>query len=93
MLSAASSLENLTELKDVIQRMGGEIVDDQDAYLAATFSSGLFGFVDDLEIRVDRPAGLIHVRSASRVGHGDAGVNRKRVERLRSLYERRDNGQ
>ncbi len=47
------------------------------------------GFADDLEACLDAGAGVIHVRSAARVGYHDLGVNRKRVERLRrKLAER-----
>ncbi len=60
----------------IIERDGG--------YLRAEFTSALFRFVDDVEFLVDREHGLIHVRSASRVGHSDLGVNRARVEDLRS---------
>ena len=66
--------------------MGGRIEAESDHYLAATFSSAIFGFVDDLEIRVDSSERVIHIRSASRVGHSDMGVNRKRTELLRKLY-------
>ena len=44
----------------------------------------LMGFVDDVEFVVDAPARVIHVRSAVAAGHGDLGVNRKRVEALRA---------
>jgi uncharacterized protein (DUF1499 family) len=55
-------------------------------YLHAEISSRVFGFVDDLECVLDAPARLIHVRSASRLGNSDFGVNRKRVERLRLRF-------
>ncbi|MBL8848101.1 MAG: DUF1499 domain-containing protein [Planctomycetaceae bacterium] len=48
----------------------------------------LFRFADDIELLLDEPAGVIHIRSASRVGYSDMGVNRKRVEAIRSLYKR-----
>lgn len=73
----------LSRLKDGIRAMGGSIQVEDDNYLAATFASSIFGFVDDLEIRVDSEHKTIHLRSASRVGHGDGGVNRKRVEQLK----------
>lgn len=60
-----------------------EIVTREDDYLHATFTSLVFRFVDDVEFRVDRDAGVIHVRSASRVGYGDMNVNRSRVESIR----------
>lgn len=61
------------------------IVEDTGEYLRAEATSLVFRFVDDLECLLDRDASVIHVRSASRVGHGDLGVNRRRVERLRAL--------
>lgn len=78
----------LARVRSAIQAMGGEVRQEGEGYLAATFSSRVFGFVDDLEVRVDREARVIHVRSASRVGRSDLGVNRKRVERLREIYTR-----
>jgi len=78
-----------TILKAVILDMGGAIQTERDDYLAVTFSSTFFGFTDDLEIRVDAHRGVIHVRSASRVGYGDAGVNRNRVDQLKGLYKKR----
>jgi uncharacterized protein (DUF1499 family) len=53
-------------------------------YLHAECASALMGFVDDLECLLDPGARVIHVRSASRVGYSDLGVNRARVERLRT---------
>ncbi len=61
-------------------------------YVHATCTSLVFRFVDDLELRLDRQQKVIHVRSASRVGYGDLGVNRRRVERLRSLLESEGKG-
>ena len=54
-------------------------------YLHAECESRLFGFVDDLELRVDKEQGVIQVRSAARLGRWDFGVNRRRVARLRRL--------
>jgi len=54
-------------------------------YLSTIYSSRLFGFVDDVEFIFDTGEPLIHVRSASRVGHWDFGANRKRVEALRAV--------
>ncbi len=51
-------------------------------YLHAECSSAIFGFVDDLELQLRTDQGLIAVRSSSRVGYGDMGVNRRRVEEL-----------
>ena len=85
-IQALSNPHPLTAIRDVITDMGGVILEDDGAYLAASFSSTLFGFVDDLEVRVEPQDSVIHVRSASRAGYGDAGVNRKRAELFRKLY-------
>jgi uncharacterized protein (DUF1499 family) len=69
--------------RQAILELGGTIEKDAENYIAATFRSPLFGFVDDLEIRIDSAHDRIQVRSASRVGRSDLGANRKRVQRLR----------
>ncbi|WP_394754724.1 DUF1499 domain-containing protein [Crenothrix sp.] len=56
--------------------------------LHAEAVSLVFSFVDDVDIILDADAGLIHIRSASRVGHSDFGVNRKRIETLRSQLQK-----
>ena len=71
-------------LIEAIVTDGGKVSQNSPPYLAATFSSAMFGFVDDFECLIDRNAGLIHVRSGARVGYSDMNVNRKRVERVRS---------
>lgn len=58
-------------------------------YLYAEYRTRLLRYVDDLELFYDERAGLVHVRSASRLGRRDFGVNRKRVEALRSLIAAR----
>lgn len=55
-------------------------------YLHIEFKSKLFGFVDDVEFYFPMSEPLIHVRSASRVGYSDLGVNRKRIETLRVQF-------
>jgi len=62
-----------------------EIVVEREDYLRVECRSFLFRFVDDLELQLRVEAGLIAVRSASRVGRSDFGVNRKRVEGLRDF--------
>ena len=63
---------------------GAEIVTADHHYLHAECGSMLLGFIDDFELLLDRAADLIHVRSASRLGRRDFGVNRARVESLRA---------
>ncbi|MCL4867458.1 MAG: DUF1499 domain-containing protein [Anaerolineae bacterium] len=55
-------------------------------YLHVEFRSLVWGFVDDVEFYLDEPAGVIHFRSASRLGSGDMGVNRARMERLAAAW-------
>ena len=78
--------DNLNIIKDIIQGMDGSITLEKDQYLAATFTSGIFGFVDDLEIRIDTTQKVMHIRSASRVGRSDFGVNKKRLELLKRNF-------
>ncbi len=63
------------------------IVTDTGQYIHATFTSRIFRFVDDVEFYFDAATKTIQVRSASRVGYSDLGVNRKRVEKIRQLFE------
>ena len=70
-------------MRAAIVELGGTVRSERADYIWATFTSSLFGFVDDLEVRIDRQAGKIHFRSSSRVGSSDLGVNRKRVEALK----------
>ncbi|MBM3352083.1 MAG: DUF1499 domain-containing protein [Betaproteobacteria bacterium] len=59
------------------------VVGEAPGYLYAEFRSQLLGFVDDVEFAFDGQAGVLHVRSSSRLGRRDFGVNRARVESLR----------
>jgi uncharacterized protein (DUF1499 family) len=75
------------DLKKIILGMKrARIVDEGDYYIRAEFTSALWRFVDDVEFYFDEGAKVIHVRSASRVGKSDFGVNRKRVEEIRALW-------
>lgn len=73
---------SLSAIKNAITATGGTITSQTDSYVSATYMSKLFKFVDDVEIRHDKD-NVWHVRSASRVGYSDRGVNRKRVEAIR----------
>jgi uncharacterized protein (DUF1499 family) len=74
-------------LKDIIIKAGGEIIKEEEPYLGCTFTTSFFRFTDDLEFRVSANENIIHVRSASRVGHSDLKANRNRVEMIRGLFE------
>ncbi len=62
---------------------GARIVERRPDYLYVQFTSRLMRFVDDAEFWFDPAAGVVQVRSASRVGRGDLGVNRARIEAIR----------
>ena len=55
-------------------------------YLHAEFRSAVFRFVDDVEFHADEAAGVIQVRSGSRIGFSDLGVNRRRIEAIRARW-------
>ena len=60
------------------------VVTENANYLYAEFKSAGMGYVDDVEFALDEKAGVIHVRSGSRLGIRDLDVNRKRVEAIRA---------
>ncbi|MEN9868942.1 MAG: hypothetical protein RL748_4532 [Pseudomonadota bacterium] len=84
---APLQLKNVADwqaLADKIAKLSGaRIITRQPDYLHVEFKSALLGFVDDVELLLDGKQ--VHVRSASRLGYSDLGVNRKRVEQLRQL--------
>jgi uncharacterized protein (DUF1499 family) len=59
------------------------ITHETDNTLHAQATSLVFRFVDDIDVMLDANTQLIHIRSASRIGYGDFGVNRKRIDMLR----------
>lgn len=81
---ADDAIERLAAIIEGMPRT--RIVTRQDRYLHATFTSRIFRWVDDVELLVDEDAGVVHFRSASRVGHSDLGVNRKRMETIRDAW-------
>lgn len=77
----------LTRLNALIASMpAASVVESRPDYLYAEFTSKWLGFVDDVEFYLDEKAGVIHVRSASRLGRKDFGVNRERVEAIRQVF-------
>ena len=74
----------IVKLARVIEGLpGATIVERRDDYLYAQFTSAMMRFVDDVEFWFDPATNVVHVRSASRVGSKDLGVNRARVEAIR----------
>ncbi|WP_427157392.1 DUF1499 domain-containing protein [Aliinostoc sp. HNIBRCY26] len=60
-----------------------EILEDKENYIYAISKSRIFKFVDDVEFYFPPNESVIHMRSASRVGESDLGVNRRRLEQIR----------
>lgn len=80
----------LARIGAIIEAMGGAtIVAREPGYLYAQFTSRLMKYVDDVEFWFDPAARVIHVRSASRLGSSDFGVNRKRIEFIRHQLDTR----
>jgi uncharacterized protein (DUF1499 family) len=78
---------SLDRLEEIVRQMPRTvIVSRDDLRLQAEFRTRL-GFVDDVFFVASEDRTMIHVRSASRVGKWDLGVNRRRVERIRKKYE------
>jgi uncharacterized protein (DUF1499 family) len=73
-------------LAEVVRREpGATVVTQRPNYLRAEFASAVFGFIDDVEFHASGD-GRIDVRSASRLGYSDLGVNRRRAEKLRAAF-------
>ena len=80
----------MPELRQAVASMPRSTVVTADRqYLYAEFRTRLMRYVDDVELHYDERAGLVQVRSASRLGRRDFGVNRNRIEELRALIQAR----
>ncbi|MCG6155324.1 DUF1499 domain-containing protein [Rubinisphaera margarita] len=75
-------------LKSILESLPRtKIVEERDDYLHAEARSLVFRFVDDIEFVIDEAAGVIHFRSAARLGTWDFNVNRKRIDEIRQKFE------
>ncbi len=82
--TAADAIAQLAEVMASFPR--ARVVEQTETYLRAEFTSAVFRFVDDVEFLAHETDGRIDVRSASRVGYSDFGVNRRRVESIRVRF-------
>ena len=84
-MHAIAPLAGVT-LADIKQALAGwprtQLVEEEENYLHYVVTTALLRFKDDLEFEAGE--GVVHVRSASRMGYSDLGANRKRVEKLRA---------
>ncbi|HTE92494.1 MAG TPA: DUF1499 domain-containing protein [Bradyrhizobium sp.] len=77
----------INRIKRIVETTeGARIVRAEPTYLYAQFQTRWLKFVDDVEFFADDEAKLVHVRSASRIGRGDLGVNRTRIEAIRARF-------
>ena len=84
----ADAAAAMAAARKAVESMEGATVIRQDGnYLYAEYRTKIMKYVDDLELLYDAGAGVFHVRSASRLGRRDFGVNRARVESLRRRLE------
>ena len=82
--SKEKAKETLIALIQSMKRV--KIMTVAEDYIHAEFSSRIFRFVDDVEFLFDEQNKRIHLRSASRIGYSDLGVNRKRIEKIRAKF-------
>lgn len=83
-----NSANAIEVLEGIVRRLPRtEIVEKSPTYLRAEFRSPFFRFVDDVEFYLEPESERIHMRSASRVGRSDLGVNRARIEKIRGLFQ------
>ena len=77
---------SMADLRRAVESMErATVIKAERNYLHAEFRTRLLRYVDDVELYYDERQGVVHVRSASRLGRRDFGVNRKRIERLRGV--------
>ena len=80
----ATSLQALTSALKSMPHM--KVVEQKPDYLYAQAETPWLKFVDDLEFWLNPASGVIDLRSASRLGREDFGVNRQRIEAIRAAY-------
>jgi len=79
--------KSLEILKGILKKhYNARIVKESPLYFHAVVKTKLLRFKDDIEFLVSEKEGLIHVRSASRLGYSDLGVNRSRLEEIRQHF-------
>lgn len=79
-----------TKIEGIIgQEKSAKIISSTEDYIHAEYRSAIFSFVDDVEFWFGE-SGKVHFRSASRTGHSDMGVNKKRIESIRFKFHQND---
>ena len=85
--SPENARNRLTAVLTAMKRT--RVVKNEGKVIHAECTSAIMRFVDDVEFLIDDPQKVIHVKSASRTGHSDLGVNRRRIENIRNRFNER----
>ncbi|MGL1892604.1 MAG: DUF1499 domain-containing protein [Spirochaetaceae bacterium] len=90
-IALGTSIEINRQIINILNQIkSADIIINEDYYIRAEYNSKIFGFVDDVEFYFPKTKTeeiIIHIRSASRLGYSDMGVNRKRVEDFRIKFK------
>jgi len=82
----STAIHSIQKIRNTVATIKGiTIITETENYIHAECRSKYLGFIDDLEVYCDEQQKVCLVRSASRLGHSDFGVNRKRVEKIRKI--------
>ena len=87
--SVKDALDRVLNILSDLKRV--RVVTFEENFIHAESVSAIMRFVDDVEFFFDDRQKVIHVKSASRVGYSDLGVNRRRIERIRKRFNERNN--
>lgn len=77
------SIEFIKDL--MVEEFGAKVLYQNEKYLHVTVQTKLMRYIDDVEFIWDEESRVLQVRSCSRLGYSDLGVNRERVERMRKF--------
>lgn len=85
----STEVETQRAISNAIMKTGGKIITEKalapsGTYIHAEYESDWLKFVDDVEVVIK--GGSIHIRSASRLGYSDMGVNAGRMEKIKTTY-------
>lgn len=87
-LDFAESLEETREalMKSVESYGNYRLVSQDENYIHVEFKTETMGYKDDVEFYLDRREKIVHVRSSSRIGYSDGGLNKRRYQAIRESY-------